>query len=581
MAFTSGGNKKKICYYYDGDVGNYYYGQGHPMKPHRIRMTHNLLLNYGLYRKMEIYRPHKAAFEEMTKYHSDDYIKFLRTIRPENTSEFNKQMQRFNVGEDCPVFDGLYEFCQISTGGSVAGAVKLNKQQADVAINWAGGLHHAKKSEASGFCYVNDIVLSILELLKYHQRVLYVDIDIHHGDGVEEAFYTTDRVMTVSFHKYGEYFPGTGDLRDIGAGKGKYYAVNFPLRDGIDDDAYERIFKPCISKVMEMYQPEAVVLQCGADSLSGDRLGCFNLSLKGHASCVDFIKKFNLPLLMLGGGGYTIRNVARCWTYETSVALDCDIPNELPYNDYFEYFGPDFKLHIQPSNMQNQNTQDYLDKIKTRLFENLRMIPHAPGVQMAPIPEDAIREESDDEDDNPKASDIRISIRASDKRVVNEGEFSDSEDENEGGEGRRDEKSHKSPRKKVKQPSSPITNMVIDATKTEEKDIPRAQNGAKAEDEPKKELIEQTPKVESEPVTESKEKETNKSVEPPAEVTPIDTEIENKEKPVEAMEVDQTPEKSIDAEPTKVEEPKTTPASEPVIEEKTTTNESAKDEKPV
>ena len=118
-----------------------------------------------------------------------------------------------NVGEDCPVFDGLYEFCQLSAGGSVAGAVKLNKEATDIAINWAGGLHHAKKSEASGFCYVNDIVLAILELLKYHLRVLYIDIDIHHGDGVEEAFYTTDRVMTVSFHKYGEYFPGTGDLR--------------------------------------------------------------------------------------------------------------------------------------------------------------------------------------------------------------------------------------------------------------------------------------------------------------------------------------------------------------------------------
>lgn len=118
-----------------------------------------------------------------------------------------------NVGEDCPVFDGLYEFCQLSAGGSVAAAVKLNKQASDICINWGGGLHHAKKSEASGFCYVNDIVLGILELLKYHQRVLYIDIDVHHGDGVEEAFYTTDRVMTVSFHKYGEYFPGTGDLR--------------------------------------------------------------------------------------------------------------------------------------------------------------------------------------------------------------------------------------------------------------------------------------------------------------------------------------------------------------------------------
>uniref|UniRef100_A0A8C0ZH94 histone deacetylase n=3 Tax=Passeriformes TaxID=9126 RepID=A0A8C0ZH94_CYACU len=392
-----------------GDVGNYYYGQGHPMKPHRIRMTHNLLLNYGLYRKMEIYRPHKANAEEMTKYHSDDYIKFLRSIRPDNMSEYSKQMQRFNVGEDCPVFDGLFEFCQLSAGGSVASAVKLNKQQTDIAVNWAGGLHHAKKSEASGFCYVNDIVLAILELLKYHQRVLYIDIDIHHGDGVEEAFYTTDRVMTVSFHKYGEYFPGTGDLRDIGAGKGKYYAVNYPLRDGIDDESYEAIFKPVISKVMETFQPSAVVLQCGSDSLSGDRLGCFNLTIKGHAKCVEFVKSFNLPMLMLGGGGYTIRNVARCWTYETAVALDTEIPNELPYNDYFEYFGPDFKLHISPSNMTNQNTNEYLEKIKQRLFENLRMLPHAPGVQMQPIPEDAVQEDSgDEEEDDPEK---RISSR--------------------------------------------------------------------------------------------------------------------------------------------------------------------------
>jgi histone deacetylase 1/2 len=89
----------------------------------------------------------------------------------------------------------------------------LNRGLCDIAINWAGGLHHAKKSEASGFCYVNDIVLGILELLRYYPRVLYIDIDVHHGDGVEEAFYTTDRVMTVSFHKYGEFFPGTGELK--------------------------------------------------------------------------------------------------------------------------------------------------------------------------------------------------------------------------------------------------------------------------------------------------------------------------------------------------------------------------------
>lgn len=418
------------------------------MKPHRIRMTHNLVLNYGLYRKMEIYRPHKAAQEDMTKFHSDEYIKFLKNIRPDNINEYNKLMSRFNVGEDCPVFDGLYEFCSISSGGSVAGAIKLNKQATDIAINWGGGLHHAKKSEASGFCYVNDIVLAILELLKYHQRVLYIDIDVHHGDGVEEAFYTTDRVMTVSFHKYGEYFPGTGDLRDIGAGKGKYYAVNFPLRDGIDDEVYETIFQPVMTKVMEIYSPNAVVLQCGADSLTGDRLGCFNLTLKGHGRCVEFIRSFNLPLLILGGGGYTIRNVARAWTYETSIALGVDISNELPYNDYFEYYGPDFKLHISPSNMPNQNSPEYLDKIKCKLIENLRMIPHTPGVQMTAIPDDAMNIEENEAEQMDASEDANADKRGGgqidrDKRITNDQDMSDSDNEESGEERKRNNENFK------------------------------------------------------------------------------------------------------------------------------------------
>jgi len=198
------------------------------------------------------------------------------------------------------------------------------------------------------------------------------------------------------------------------------------MRDGIDDESYQNTFVPIVSKVMESYQPSAVVLQCGADSLSGDRLGCFNLTLKGHAKCVEFMKKYNLPLMLLGGGGYTIRNVARCWTYETAVALNVEIANELPYNDYFEYFGPDFKLHISPSNMANQNTPEYMDKIKTRLFENLRMLPHAPGVQMANIPEDGVplKEESEALDEaNP---DKRLPQQIKDKIVEADNEFEDS-----------------------------------------------------------------------------------------------------------------------------------------------------------
>lgn len=100
-----------------------------------------------------------------------------------------------------------------------------------------------------------------------------------------------------------------------------------------------------MSSVMEHYQPSCIVLQCGADSLACDRLGCFNLSIKGHGACVDFMKNFNIPLLVLGGGGYTIRNVSRCWAYETAVLLGKDLANDLPYNEYYEFFGPDYTLH--------------------------------------------------------------------------------------------------------------------------------------------------------------------------------------------------------------------------------------------
>ncbi|KAI5059924.1 hypothetical protein GOP47_0024344 [Adiantum capillus-veneris] len=399
------GKKKKVTYFYDSDVGNYYYGQGHPMKPHRIRMTHSLLLHYNLDTKMEIRKPQQARMNDLCRFHADDYINFLKSVTPETQHEQTRQLKRFNVGEDCPVFDGLYSFCQTYAGGSVGGAVQLNHKHADIAINWAGGLHHAKKCEASGFCYVNDIVLAILELLKYHERVLYIDIDIHHGDGVEEAFYTTDRVMTVSFHKFGDYFPGTGDLRDVGHGTGKYYSLNVPLNDGIDDQSYQSLFKPIISKVMEVYQPGAVVLQCGADSLSGDRLGCFNLSIKGHAECVRYMRSFNVPLLLLGGGGYTIRNVARCWCYETAVAVGEELDDKMPYNEYYEYFGPDYTLHVTPSNMENQNKKNFLDNIRNKLLENLSKLRQVPSVQFQERPPEtelADQEEDEDDDARPK-----------------------------------------------------------------------------------------------------------------------------------------------------------------------------------
>ena len=122
-----------------------------------------------------------------------------------------------------------------------------------------------------------------------------------------------------SLHKYGDFFPGTGHISDTGAREGRGFSVNAPLNSGMTDSTYREIFQPVLGKIIEVFQPGAIVLQCGADSLTGDRLGCFNLTLRGHAECVSYVKSLGLPLLVLGGGGYTIRNVARCWAYETSV----------------------------------------------------------------------------------------------------------------------------------------------------------------------------------------------------------------------------------------------------------------------
>ncbi|ORX94687.1 histone deacetylase-3 [Basidiobolus meristosporus CBS 931.73] len=383
-------NKVRVAYFHEEEVGNFHYGEHHPMKPHRLTLTNHLVLSYGLHRKLDIYQPRRATEQEMLDFHSSDYIDFLKRVTPENVDSFSQCFSRFNIGDDCPIFEGMYDFCQISAGASLEAARKLLSGGCDIAVNWSGGLHHAKKFEASGFCYVNDIVLAILQLLRYHPRVLYIDIDIHHGDGVQEAFYTTDRVMTVSFHKYnGDFFPGTGHIDEIGSTLGKYFALNVPLKDGIDDQSYTWLFKSVMENVITSFRPSAIVLQCGADSLGCDRLGCFNLSIAAHGECVRFIKGFGIPTLVVGGGGYTVRNVARCWTYETSIIVDTDLSNDLPSNTYYDFFAPDYKLHPKLSGrVENMNTRTYLEQLRARVFEHLRYLNGAPSVQMQEIPPD-------------------------------------------------------------------------------------------------------------------------------------------------------------------------------------------------
>lgn len=376
----------RVSYHFNPKVSNYHYGTRHPMKPFRLMLTDHLVSSYGLHKIMDLYETRVATWEEMTAFHTEEYVDFMKRVTPENLNKLPRgTLEKFNIGDDCPIFPNLYDYSSLYAGASLDASRKLINDQSDIAINWSGGLHHAKKNNPSGFCYVNDIVLATLNLLRYHPRVLYIDIDLHHGDGVQEAFYTTDRVYTVSFHKYnGEFFPGTGNYDEVGCARGKHFALNVPLQDGIDDDSYINLFKSIIDPLITSYKPTVIIQQCGADSLGHDRLGCFNLNVKAHGECVKFVRSFGLPMLVVGGGGYTPRNVSRLWTYETgilnNVLLPKDLPEGIPFRDRF---GPDYSLYpVLDELYENKNGKKYLEDIRIRSLESIRYMKGAPSVWM-------------------------------------------------------------------------------------------------------------------------------------------------------------------------------------------------------
>jgi len=304
----------------------------------------------------------------------------------------------------------------------------------------------------AGFCYINDIVLAIQQLLTVVPRVLYIDIDVHHGDGVEEAFHSTDRVLTLSFHKYGElFFPGTGGMTETGPkdakdssrmdkeSPGAHHGLNVPLKDGINDEQWEMLFSEITGPVINTYNPSAIVLQCGADSLGGDRLGNFNINIRAHGFCVDFVKQHsrNRKLLIIGGGGYTPRNVARCWTHETSICADVELrdvlPAHVPYRQAFmgEERGNGL-LYPQLDNIPgkihpNTHNDSYLQSQVQNIHEQLRYIQGSPSVQLAVIPNGylKIREEvdasyRDEEEDRQRNEGIR---RRKEKNMGGRGEY--------------------------------------------------------------------------------------------------------------------------------------------------------------
>lgn len=247
---------------------------------------------------------------------------------------------------------------------------------------------------------------------------------------MQEAFGNTDRVMTVSFHKFdGHFFPQTGDVTEIGEGAGTYCSVNVPLNDGIDDKSYEQMFQPVMREILGTYDPKAIVMQCGADSLAGDRLGVFNLSIAAHGKCVSFLKSFNVPMLVLGGGGYVIRNVSRCYAHETALLTDTQVSNDLPWTEYWHYFSPSYELHadLRPKDWpydQNQNTTKRLEELRVQTLQNIRKIQGAPSVQMHDMPPISLVDMDSDEDE---LTDDQRRVRDMERRIEHPNEYFDPE----------------------------------------------------------------------------------------------------------------------------------------------------------
>jgi acetoin utilization protein AcuC len=278
---------------------------------------------------VRVCQPAPASIEAVARFHTREYIEILRAA---SAGDWLPDAARYGLGPgDNPIFTGLWEAAQLVAGGSILAARLVADGEVDRAFHFAGGLHHAVPDRASGFCYVNDAVLAIMTLRDRGWRVAYVDIDAHHGDGVQFAFYSDRDVLTVSTHERGDrLFPGTGFVSEMGEGAGLGFSVNLPLQPFTDDDVYRPAFEAVVPPLLAAFRPDAVVLQLGIDSHRTDPLTHLSLTVQGFVAAVERLLPLAPRVVALGGGGYDLPNVARAWTAAWAAINGIRLPDALP-----------------------------------------------------------------------------------------------------------------------------------------------------------------------------------------------------------------------------------------------------------
>ena len=315
------------------------HGRQHPLKPERLRRTHELLAEYGALESanVQVVTPRLATDEELTLFHTADYVDIVRSL---SRGHGDLPASRYGFGSgDNPVFQGMYESEGRKVGSALQAADLLVEGTCDVAFSYGGGLHHGGPSMASGFCVFNDAAVAIHWLVRQGWRVAYVDIDVHHGDGVQAAFYDSDRVLTISLHQDGHtLFPGTGFDGESGTGDGLGYSVNVPLPLFTDDETYLWAFRQIVPPLVARFSPDIVVSQLGVDTHYRDPLAGLVLTTNGQQQLFDELDALAPRWLALGGGGYDISVVPRAWTLAFGVMAGRTWPDELP-PDYRASYG--------------------------------------------------------------------------------------------------------------------------------------------------------------------------------------------------------------------------------------------------
>ena len=296
------------------------YGPGHPLAIPRVSSTTDVVRAMGWLPDSQFVTSPMATPEQIARFHDPEYVAALR--RAEATQAVgDADRARFRIGIDGnPIYREIFSRPATGAGGAIL-AARLTAEGGVVHCP-GGGTHHGRRDRASGFCYLNDPVLLLLTWLDLGiERIVYVDIDAHHGDGVQDAFHHDDRVLTISIHEAGRW-PGTGAADDRAGGA----ARNFPVPAGLNDTEFRRLLHRAVLPEVLAHRPQAVLLQSGADALEEDPLAKLSLSNNSHRAAVRALRDIAPRFVLVGGGGYNPWTVARCWACLWAELNDIAVP---------------------------------------------------------------------------------------------------------------------------------------------------------------------------------------------------------------------------------------------------------------